>query len=66
MKFKLRVYIDKCGDTLEELAKALDITYQTLSKKMNGHVEFTREELGIIKDRYSLTAEQFCEVFFED
>lgn len=66
MKWKLREQIDKNGDTLEELAKYLGITYQTLSKKINEHVEFTRLEVRKIKDRYSLTAEQLDYIFFVD
>lgn len=66
MKWKLREQIDKNNDTLDELAKYLDITYQTLSKKMNEHVEFTRAEIKKIKDRYSLTAEQLDYIFFID
>lgn len=64
MKWKLREQIDKNNDTLEKLATYLEITYQTLSKKMNGHVEFTRIEIKKIKDRYSLTAEQLDYIFF--
>lgn len=66
MKWKLREQIDKNKDTLDELAKYLNITYQTLSKKMNEHVEFTRAEIKKIKDRYSLTAEQLDYIFFID
>ena len=65
MKLKIREQMDKHNDSLEELAKYLDITYPTLSKKMNQHVEFTRAEIKKIKDRYSLTPEQLVYIFFE-
>lgn len=65
-KYILREYIEINDDSLEKLAKHLDITYQTLSKKMNGHVEFTRAEIKKIKDRYKLTPEQIVNIFFEE
>lgn len=66
LKWKLREQIDKNNDTLDELANYLSIAYQTLSKKMNGHVEFTRAEIKKIKDRYNLEAEQIDYIFFTD
>lgn len=63
MKWKLREHMDRNNDTMEGLAEHLGITYQTLSKKMNGHVDFTLTELRRIKDRYSLSAEQFYNIF---
>ncbi|WP_078697918.1 helix-turn-helix domain-containing protein [Caloramator quimbayensis] len=66
MKWRLKEQIDKNGDTLEELANYLEITYQTLSKKMNEHVDFTRTEIKKIKSRYNLTAEQIEYIFFTD
>lgn len=65
MKYRLREHIDRNGDSLEKLAEALGITYQTLSKKMNEHVEFTRAEIFTIKQRYSLSAEQIDYIFFQ-
>ena len=66
MKWRLKEQIDKNGDTLEELANYLEITYQTLSKKMNEHVDFSRTEIKKIKSRYNLTAEQIDYIFFTD
>ena len=66
MKHRLREQIDIHKDTLDKLAEFLDITYQTLSKKMNSHVEFTRAELVKIKGRYRLTAMQMDYIFFSD
>jgi len=58
--------MDIYGDTLESLANYLNITYQTLSKKMNGHVDFTRTEILKIKQRYNLSAEQVDNIFFSN
>ncbi len=66
MKHRLKEQMDKNNDSQEELAKYLNITYQTLSKKLNGHVEFTRCEIKKIKTRYNLTAQQVDYIFFED
>lgn len=66
MKWKLREVMDKHNDTLTDLANYLGITYGTLSKKMNQHVDFTITEIKKIKIRYSLTAEQIDEIFFTD
>ena len=64
VKHRLREVIDANNDTLVELAKYLGITYQTLSKKMNEHAPFNREELIKIKQRYNLTAEEMDYIFF--
>lgn len=66
MKNRLREVLDRQGSNLEELAAILNITYQTLSKKMNEHVEFTRGELRVIKRRYNLNAEQMEYIFFSE
>lgn len=66
MKWKLREQIDRHNDKLESLASYLNITYQTLSKKMNEHVDFTRSEIMKIKQRYNLTAEQVDQIFFSE
>ena len=66
MKHRLKEQIDKAGDTLRDLAEYLDMTYETLSKKMNGHVEFSRAEIRKMKNRYGLTAIQVDYIFFTD
>ena len=58
-------YLLKMNDvTQKELASILGITYQTLNIKINGHKDFTRKELFIIKELFHLTPEQFCYIFF--
>ena len=66
IKEKLRIFMELFGDTLTELADALDISYQSVSKKINGHTDFKLTELKIIKDRYNLTAEEMDYIFFND
>ena len=56
--------MDIYGDSLEDLANYLGITYQTLSKKMNSRADFTLSELRLIQKRYNLTAEQVYDTFF--
>lgn len=53
-------------DSFGELAKYLDLSYQSLNKKLNNHVDFKRGEIRKIKERYKLDAEQIDYIFFED
>lgn len=66
MKHRLKEQIEKNNDTMELLSEYLGITYQTMSKKMNKHAEFTRTEMLKIKVRYNLTAEQMDHIFFSE
>lgn len=52
------------GITLEMLAKPLDITPSTLSKKLNGHFPLTLNEAKTIKD--VIKADQPLEKLFEE
>ena len=53
------------GDRQEDLAKALDISITTFNYKLNGKSNFTRTEMQKIRERYSLTDEEFIEIFFD-
>ena len=66
MKWRLKELMDKNNDSMDDLAVYLDITYQTLSKKLNGHSDFTQTEIKKIKQRYNLTADEVCRVFLAD
>ena len=66
MKYRLREHVEKSNDTLEDLSKYLGVTYQTLSKKMNQHVDFNNTEMMKIKQRYNLSAEQMDSIFFSE
>lgn len=64
MKHRLLEAMENHGDSRVNLSDYLGITYQTLSKKLNGHFEFTLAELKAIKDRYKLSDSEFCQIFF--
>lgn len=53
-------------DTNTTLGKALGVSYQTVSTKLNNTngAEFTQGEISIIKSRYSLTPIEVDEIFF--
>lgn len=52
------------GDTYDDLAKALEVSVQTLCNKTAGKTEFLRSEIEIIIDRYKLTPKEVMEIFF--
>ena len=58
----LEYYMAKNNDTKLELAKALQISLQTLYRRLHSG-SFSFPELKVIKNRYGLTNEQFCEIF---
>lgn len=65
-KERLKEFVDLFDDNFGELAKYLDLSYQSLNKKLNNHVDFKRTEIKKIKDRYSLSPDQVCYIFFDD
>ena len=56
------------GDNNESTAKALGITPQRHSAKVNGThgAEHTRAEIALLKERWKLTAEEVDAIFFAD
>lgn len=52
------------GDTQADLAEAMGISTQSLSKRMHGKKDFSRQEIEVIAKRYSLSCEQICNIFF--
>jgi hypothetical protein len=62
---ELKVEMLRNGDTVDDLAKALNITRVTLYNKMNRNkTDFTLGEMYIIMDRYHLSAERMMQIFF--
>lgn len=62
---ELKVEMLRNGDTVDDLAKALNITRVTLYNKMNRNkTDFTLGEMYIIRDRYHLSAERMMQIFF--
>ena len=53
------------GDTNKDLAEFLNISEQSVSNKINENgTEFRQGEIALIRQRYSLTAEQIESIFF--
>lgn len=66
LKNKLKGIMIYNNDTQEDLSKALGLAVATLSYKINGRTEFTRQEIAKIKERYNLSAEELDDIFFND
>lgn len=62
LKFKAMMVLH--DDTQGKLSNYLGITQQSLSKRINGHSDFTQGEIIKIKNRYNLTADQIDSIFF--
>lgn len=61
----LTYHMKKNGDKQEDLAKALGFSSgSALSARMNGHVEFRKNEIDFIMARYNLTADDMQRIFF--
>ncbi len=63
-KIALRIKMIANNDTGATLSKALDISETTLSAKINGKAEFTRNEIADIKERYNLSPKEIDDIFF--
>ena len=65
-KERLKEVMGIYEDDAAALAKYLGLSYQSLNKKLNGHVDFKRGEIRAIADRYNLNAEMIYYVFFAE
>lgn len=64
-KALFRSFMALHGDTNKSLAKFLGKSEQTVCNKINENdTEFTQGEIAMITERYSLTAEQIKDIFF--
>jgi len=62
---ELKVEMIRHNDTGESLAKKLNISSVSFSKKMNSNgTEFTQSEILSIRDEYHLSPERLEEIFF--
>ena len=50
--------------TDRQIAKAIGISYQTFSRKINGHADFTLKEIGSLRDQLDLSRNQIYLIFF--
>ena len=60
LKSKMALY----GDNQVKLAEALNITTNSMCKKLQEKNEFKRSEIEIIAKRYELTSDEIKEIFF--
>jgi len=67
-KNALKALLASNGDTLTALAKLLDCSVSTLSKKVNEKSAngFTQPEILLIKKHYMLNADEIDYIFFND
>lgn len=63
-KNKLYGKIRAHGLTLENVARFLGINAATLSRKVNGRSDFTRNEIEMLRRKLSLTADELQAIFF--
>ncbi len=63
---KLLGKIKENGFTIETVARLTGMSLSTLSRKLNGHVEFTRDEINAISDALKMSNEDLLEIFFKE
>ena len=54
------------NDTQEKLAEALNMQVSGLNARINGKIEFRRNEINQIRKRYNLSAKDTIDIFFND
>ena len=62
----LKSVIIKNGDTQETLAEAMGLQTSGLNMRINGHIEFRRNEINFIKQRYGLSSKEIDCIFFTE
>ena len=62
----LKATIIKNGDTQENLADAMGLPTSALNMRINGKIEFRRNEIIFIKRRYSLSSDEVDSIFFTE
>ena len=62
----LKATIIKNGDTQEKLADAMGLPTSALNMRINGKIEFRRNEIIFIKRRYSLSSDEVDSIFFSE
>ncbi len=61
---KFKYFVIKNGSNLTNTAKAINVTYSTLRRKMTGESDFTREEVQALRDYLKMSPADVEEVFF--
>lgn len=62
----LKATIIKNGDTQERLAKDMGLQTSALNMRINGKIEFRRNEIIFIKQRYNLSSDEVDSIFFDE
>lgn len=62
----LKSVIVKNDDTMTRLAEAMGLPVSALSLRISGRIEFRRNEILFIKNRYHLNSSEVDEIFFEE
>ena len=62
----LKAIIVKNGDTQEKLAEAMGLNTSALNMRINGKIEFRRNEINFIKQHYGLSSGEIDEIFFAE
>ena len=57
--------IKEHGETLEDFAKVIDKSVQTVQERFKGKTVFTVDEAFTIKQYYNLSDERFLNIFFK-
>lgn len=63
-KNKFKYYVANKNLTLAEVAAKLGMNPATLSKKLNGTTDFTRQEIQMFKDIIGLSEAEMLSIFF--
>jgi DNA-binding XRE family transcriptional regulator len=63
---ELKAAMARFGDKQDDLASVLGLSPSGLSVKMNGTVDFRRNEIELILLRYRLSADEVRRIFFAD
>ena len=62
----LKALIVKNGETQEKLAEAMGLQTSALNMRINGKIEFRRNEIIFIKQRYGLSSDEVDSIFFSE
>ena len=63
---ELKACMKRHRDNYEKLAEALGIQVSGVCSRVNGKIEFRASEIGIIRQRYGLSAEETMKLFFDN
>jgi len=61
---EMKVTMKRNQDTQEKLAEVLGVKISGVSARINGKIDFRAKEIAVIKERYHLSPEEVCGIFF--